>query len=264
MEQALRRAHSRTTECPDFFPLAVDGDAKSTKWVFWGGAGVYLVGSFDGRRFTPESEPLKCELGANGYAAQSWSDVPSTDGRRIQLSWMAGGKYPSMPFNQQMTFPVELTLRTFPEGVRLCREPVREIALLNDRPHHWKNETVTAERKIVPPTKHDLFNITASVELGSAKAFGFILRGIDLRYHAAEQTFTYLGRDVPAAAVDGRLEMQVLLDRTSMELFAGRGKTSASFCFLPEAWDCPIEVYAEGGGVKMIDLSVRELSSIWG
>jgi sucrose-6-phosphate hydrolase SacC (GH32 family) len=252
-----------TTECPDFFPLAVDGDTSRTMWVFWGGAGVYLLGSFDGRRFTPSTEPLKSELGANGYAAQTWSDVPAANGRRIQLSWMAGGKYPSMPFNQQMTFPVELSLRTFPEGVRLCRQPVSEIALLNDRPHHWKNETLTPEHRIVPSTRHDLFNITASVELGGASAFGLILRGIDLRYHVAEEKFTYLGRDVPAATADGTLDLQVLLDRTSMELFAGGGKTSASFCFLPEAWDAPLELYAEGGSVKLVDLCVRELSSIW-
>jgi sucrose-6-phosphate hydrolase SacC (GH32 family) len=169
-----------------------------------------------------------------------------------------------MPFNQQMTFPVELSLRTFREGVRLCRQPVRELALLNDRPHHWRNETLGPGRRIVPPTQHDLFNVTASIDLGSAATFGFVLRGIDLRYHVAEQKFTYLGRDVPAAATNGTLELQILLDRTSLELFAGHGKSSASFCFLPEAWDAPIEVYAEGGSVTVNDLLVRELSSIWG
>ena len=241
----------------------MDQDPKRIRWVFWGGGGMYTIGTFDGRKYVPETEPLKAELGANGYAAQTWSDIPAADGRRIQLSWMSGGRYPSMPFNQQMSFPVELSLRSFADGVRLCREPVREIGLLNDEPHWWRVQTVSPGRTLVPPTAHDLFHITGIVETGGAKSFGLILRGIDLRYHVAEQKFTYLGRDVPAKLTDGRLEFQVLLDRTSMELFADRGRTSASFCFLPEAWDHPVELYAEGASVTYRSLCVRELSSAW-
>ena len=32
---------------------------------------------------------IKAELGPSGYAAQTWSDIPAQDGRRIQISWMA-------------------------------------------------------------------------------------------------------------------------------------------------------------------------------
>ena len=252
-----------TGECPDFFPLAVDGDPGRVRWVFWGGGGLYRIGSFDGKTFHPETEPLKAELGANGYAAQTWSDVPKADGRRIQVSWMAGGKYPSMPFNQQMTFPVTLSLRSFPEGDRLCRNPVREIAGLNDAPHEWRNETVTPDRRLVPPTRHDLFHITGSAVLHGASSWGLVLRGIELRYHAAERKFTYLGKAVPCDPGSEPLDFEVLLDRTSMELFACGGRVSASFCFLPEAWDDPVEVFADGGRVSFPSLCVRELSSAW-
>ncbi|GAA1518792.1 hypothetical protein GCM10009761_21500 [Agromyces terreus] len=52
-------------ECPDLFPLAVDGDASNTKWVMvvnlnpgsvaGGSGGQYFVGDFDGTTFTSES-----------------------------------------------------------------------------------------------------------------------------------------------------------------------------------------------------------------
>ncbi|MDQ0820430.1 hypothetical protein QFZ79_002722 [Arthrobacter sp. V4I6] len=52
-------------ECPDLFPLAVDGDPANTKWVMvvsinpggvaGGSAGQYFVGDFDGTTFTSES-----------------------------------------------------------------------------------------------------------------------------------------------------------------------------------------------------------------
>ncbi|MGW5659516.1 GH32 C-terminal domain-containing protein [Streptomyces sp. NPDC003758] len=51
-------------ECPDLFPLPVDGDQKKTKWVLVvnlnpgaiaGGSGAqYFVGDFDGKRFTAD------------------------------------------------------------------------------------------------------------------------------------------------------------------------------------------------------------------
>ena len=69
----------RTTECPELFPLPVGGDDSSgeRKWVFWGANSTYLVGSFDGRTFHPEQAPRKLQPDGNGYAAQTWSDVPS-------------------------------------------------------------------------------------------------------------------------------------------------------------------------------------------
>src|SRR4051812_48499896 len=52
-------------ECPDLFPLAVDGDPAKTKWVLVvnlnpggiaGGSGAqYFVGDFDGKRFTADN-----------------------------------------------------------------------------------------------------------------------------------------------------------------------------------------------------------------
>ena len=57
-------------------------------------------GQFDGR---------VSDYGFNFYATQTWSDVPKKDGRCIQMAWMRGGKFPDMPFNQQLTFPCELS-----------------------------------------------------------------------------------------------------------------------------------------------------------
>ncbi|MET7597447.1 GH32 C-terminal domain-containing protein [Streptomyces sp. NPDC005496] len=53
-------------ECPDLFPLAVDGDENNIKWVLvvninpggiaGGSAAQYFVGDFDGRTFTPDDK----------------------------------------------------------------------------------------------------------------------------------------------------------------------------------------------------------------
>ena len=111
------------SECPDFFPMT--DEVGQERWIFWGALGRYLVGRFDGEAFVPETEATVCEYGAHGYAAQTWSNVP--DGRTLQISWMAGGLFPEMPFNQQLSIPVELTLTGSGSDVALARNPVREL-----------------------------------------------------------------------------------------------------------------------------------------
>src|SRR5208337_4873006 len=99
-------------ECPDMFPLPVNGVHAHRKWVLVRGNGRYSVGEFDGLKFTPETAQRPCDLGPNFYATQSWGDIAGQDGRRVQIAWMRDGKYPDMPFNQQMTFPCDMSLRT--------------------------------------------------------------------------------------------------------------------------------------------------------
>ena len=77
-------------ECPDMFALPVDGDPGNRRWVVWEGGGLYLIGQFDGTTFSPESGSLASKFGGNDYAAQTYSDIPDADGRRIQISWMSG------------------------------------------------------------------------------------------------------------------------------------------------------------------------------
>src|SRR5262249_48598249 len=136
--------HSRIGEffeCPDLFSLPVDGDAKKQKWVLYAADGKYLIGDFDGRTFRPESKLQQVWYG-NMYAAQTFSDAP--DQRRIQIGW-ARVECPGMPFNQQMTIPCELTLRSSKEGARMLVEPVTEIGMLSGQANRWENQLFKKE-----------------------------------------------------------------------------------------------------------------------
>jgi len=64
------------------------------------------------------------------------------------------------------------------------------------------------------------------------------------------------------APVLGRLtSIEILVDRTSVEVFANGGEVSLSACFLPT--DERREVMAAGGPVKLLSLRVNELRSMW-
>ncbi len=122
----LKDSIPESYECPDMFTLPVDHDLNQKKWVLVRGNGKYSVGEFDGTRFAPETPQLPCDLGPNFYATQSWGEIAGQEGRRVQIAWMREGKYPDMPFNQQMTFPCDLTLRRVNGSYRVFRAGPRD------------------------------------------------------------------------------------------------------------------------------------------
>ncbi len=251
------------TECPDIFELPVDDDPDNTKWVFWGAAGKYYVGSFDGTTFTPEGDAHRADYGANFYAAQTWSDVPESNGRRIQIAWMSGSKPPDMPFNQQMSFPCALTLRTTSEGIRLHREPVAEIENIHTYTHAWSDLALKPGENLLAGLIGELFDIRAEIALNDAAAVGFNIRGEDVRYDVAEQQLTFLERSGPLAPKDGKISLQILVDRISIEAFGNAGELSMTSYFLPDLNNADIGIYADGGTAQLVSLKVHELKSSW-
>ena len=131
-----RKPIPHSFECPDFFELPLDGNHRDMKWVLIQGNGNYSIGRFDGTEFKEETARYPCDVGPNFYATQTWGNTETGDGRRIQAAWMRGSAFPDMPFNQQVSFPCELTLRSTPNGPRIFREPIREIELLHKGSGH--------------------------------------------------------------------------------------------------------------------------------
>jgi sucrose-6-phosphate hydrolase SacC (GH32 family) len=252
-------------ECPDFFPLPLDGDASKTNWVFTAANGKYVVGDFDGQHFTPDQDvPRQVDFGRNYYAVQTWADLPAADGRRLQIAWMRGGEYPGMPFNQQMSFPAELTLRTTPDGPRLFRNPAREIERLRAGTHSWNDEALKpGENTPLAGPKGELMEIHADIELNDAAEVGLIVRGERITYNVAAKRLTALGEAPLSPPTDGRLRLVLLVDRTSIETFADDGRVSLTSCFLPKPDQTGVALFAKGGTPRVRSLVVYDLKSAW-
>jgi sucrose-6-phosphate hydrolase SacC (GH32 family) len=105
-------------ECPDMFQLPVDGNLDRQKWVLLRGNGKYSIGEFDGAKFTPETGQLPCDLGPNFYATQSWGDIAGQPGRRVQIAWMQGGRYPDHAVQPADDLPVRPDASLVPGGVQ--------------------------------------------------------------------------------------------------------------------------------------------------
>ncbi|MFT3784801.1 MAG: glycoside hydrolase family 32 protein [Tepidisphaeraceae bacterium] len=249
------------SECPDFFPLPLDGNASDPRWVLTAADGGYLAGTFDGKTFVTDGKTLRVEAGINNYAVQTYSDTP--DGRRIQIGWLRDGRFPQMPFNGQMSFPSTLDLRSTPAGPRLFRNPIREIESLHDRAFELKDTQLQPGDNPLAELKGDLFHIKLVLRPNEAKVVGLKIRGQRIAYDVASHKLSALG-EAHIELQDGRLTLEVLVDRTTIETFANGGVRAFSSCFLPTDADAsPLTLFTEGAPATIESLSVWTLKSTW-
>ncbi len=247
-------------ECPEIFEIALDGKADSKKWVVYGADGKYAIGSFDGKTFTPEGDRLRFHYGNCFYASQTFNDIPADDGRRIQIAW---GRIntPGMPFNQCMLFPVELTLRTTDAGPRMFIMPVREIEKLREKKHEWKNaDLATADRNPLAGIDAKLIDISAEIDCGQAKEVGFNIRGTRLIYEVAKQRLVCRNKSAPLKCPDGKLKLRILVDRTSIEIYANDGLVYMPIGVIHPEKNRSLEPIGDATATK---LTVWELRSAW-
>ena len=247
-------------ECPDLFCLPVDGDKNNVKWVTLGAAGVYMIGDFDGKTFTPESGRHQYTAGSF-YAAQTFSNTP--DGRCIQIGW-GRISHPGMAFNSQMQLPTELTLRTTRDGIRLASNPVLEVKTLLDR-KFTADKAMSVEdvnKALVQFTDPDQgLHIKATVKLDAACYTAFKMN--DKPFFEYNPSFgLFNDRFYSTEDIYGlEFPIEIFIDRTGVEIFIDNGLFSWSdqlYC------DSDSRLFTfEGWAATINNMVIDTVNSIW-
>ena len=271
-------------ECPDLFELPVEGAPGETRWVLQidvgdgavagGSGGRYLVGDFDGTRFVPDGpgdELLWVDHGPDFYAAQSWSDAP--DGRRLWVAWMSNWDYaaetPTAGWRGAMSVPREVGLRRFAEGVRLVQRPVAELEAWRQRPVEVGGADLAASnaRLSAPDARGTALDLEVALEPAGAEVVGVAVRrgageetrvGYDARSREVFLDRTRSGAvgfhpafpgryTAPLQPEGGRVRLRILVDASSVEVFAGGGRVSITASVFPQPASDGVAAFAEGG-----------------
>jgi sucrose-6-phosphate hydrolase SacC (GH32 family) len=250
-------------ECPDLFELPLDGDTARKRWILTAASHEYLVGSFDGERFTPQTPKLPGHRGRGFYAAQTFSDLPAGDGRRIQIGWLQA-ESPRMPFNQAMSVPLELKLVSTDAGPRLTWAPIRELDCLRGKATRMAPGTLQpGDINPLAGATGELCDVVAVLEPGKATEVAFTVRGVPVVYDVARQELVVNGHRAPAPLRAGKLDLRILTDRTAFEVFAGGGLTYVPLPVLPRPENRSVRVAVQGGPVRVHSLAAYEMQSMW-
>jgi fructan beta-fructosidase len=254
-------AHGGVWECPDLLSCNHFG---KTIWVLLvsmnpggpngGSATQYIVGDFDGHTFKPYSTDIKwMDYGPDNYAGVTFSNVGD---RNILIGWMSNWNYanvvPTEKWRSAMTVPRELSL--VKQEVYSKVNPstnsnllTNEFLLLSTPVKELKNAfaEISSTENIIP-NRIDLKDMKVTdFEIILSNTFN---EKLVVGYHADKKQF-YIDRTnagvssfnqgFAAVAVAPRLsyamnmDLSILLDKTSIELFADGGRSVMTALFFP-------------------------------
>ncbi len=294
-------ATSGQWECPELFELPVEGEGQ-TRWVMkvglnpgglQGGSGEqYFVGRFDGTRFVNENAPsqtLWTDYGKDCYCALTFNGLPKSQPMAM-IGWMSNWQYaadlPTSPWRGQMTVPRELSLRRTPEGLRLIQNPTRALQQL--RAEHAQvagADVAELNAKLAKSrlTEGHTFEVEAALDAGEAQELGIRLQdksggvttiGYD---HAAGKLFVDrirsgrvdFNKDFPARVeaplklTNSTLQLHLLVDRNSVEVFADNGRIAMTNLIFPAPGEITVEAYTKNSKIKNVRLEVWKLKSTY-
>ena len=278
----------------DFFPMEM-AETNEMKWLLFisadsgspnEGSGVqYFVGNFDGYVYqASHNKPKWIDHGSDLYQAVVLSDYRLAAKKPVLIGTLYNSIYETfnIPNNSSTEFSLtrQLTLKEKFYDYYLTLEPTQAI----EKP---LTETITEteltddksiEKNLNLPIRIDLtFDVNNRLYLGMAESFGVKIttkegKELILGYQA-ERRYFYIAdpsiqRDFPDSwdgfyyapyvTTEPLLDMTLIIDENSAELFAMNGLISLSRKFSFNEESVQVSLFSETGTVKLLEGTITE------
>lgn len=264
--EAQGKHDERAWECPDLFPLTCVTTGKEY-WILvvslqrsafypTSGGVQYFIGHFDGHTFSnlnTAETVLWLDYGKDFYAAQTWTEMPENDPRRIILGWMAswpyGGGKPADDWRSMMSFPRQLHLVETLGRMEISHSFVNE---LNDQlidksvgfPRVLTSENMQSYSVMTPYRLRMKFSLLPQSEFSLSLTDDLSLSvsdsGLDsllVINRSTAETESDFDRQFAATCelvITGtEIDLDILVDRCSVEILVNNGKYACSFLSYP-------------------------------
>lgn len=245
-------AHGGVWECPDLFSLKYEG---KDNWILivsinpggpnGGSATQYFTGEFDGHTFIPyQTDTRWIDYGPDDYAGVTWSN---TGNRKVFLGWMSNWQYantvPTVSWRSASTLPRELLLQKIDDKFFVSSMPAKEVDAL-------KSEKIDVNDNKAKLDGGAMLRLTT----GNAEDFSIVLSNDTsqrtvIGYDKAANQF-YIDRTAsgktsfekgfasrtvaPRIAATDSIDITLVIDVASVELFADKGTTVMTAIFFPD------------------------------
>jgi fructan beta-fructosidase len=284
-------AHGGVWECPDLFPLEYEGKKV---WVLIvnlnpggpnkGSATQYFLGDFDGKNFSPYSSEAKwLDYGPDEYAGITWEN---TGQRKVFIGWMSNWLYanvvPTETWRNAMTIPRELKLAKAGSELYIASLPVKEIEKIKSVSVSLSDISLATDFRLEEKTGTLKFPCMLNLSMDIIKDFsialendsgGQLLIGYDKsanryfidRSKSGKTDFhpEFAARHTaPHFSTDAEMNLTLLIDVSSVELFADNGLTVMTEIFFPDKPYSRLSIQSKDNG-QIKKLEYTELKSIW-
>lgn len=275
-------------ECPDLFPMNCQNTGE-VKWVMLvnhgdkcpnGGSGTrYFVGNFDGKKFQETQKAIWLDAGTDFYAAVTYSNTPTT--KRILQAWMSNWQYatkvPTEVWRSAMTLPRELTLVKNQFFFSLKQQPVSQFKSITS--------PLLQQEKVKLPYQNNALDLSQSVieidfeyEKVRDLTLSFSNKAGDKyeiclangmvttnRKQSGQIRFSDAFAEKPqnmSLAGNKPKKMQLILDRSSVEILVNEGAFSMTNLFFPGEPYTQLEITSSKG--KFLKrINIEYVNRIW-
>lgn len=288
-------AHGGVWECPDLFPLKVEGTDDEI-WVLIisinpnapnGGSGTqYFLGSFDGTEFkSDQTEARWLDWGTDNYAGVTYNNVPS--GERIFIGWMSNWDYarntPTEKWRSAMTVPRSLSLKETGSGISLFNYPLynfgtvfksefrKNIVVEGEKTHQFTFDHFN-ESEIRFRSALRNFELQFTNEVGDTLSLAMNLEReefsidrsrsgqVDFHEKFAQRIQKMPIKNLP----DDPFEIRILTDWSSIEVFINEGQHVMTAQIFPNEFYKELTIRnGSENDLILLDFEVSTAESIW-
>lgn len=273
-------AHGGVWECPDLFPLEYEGEKV---WVLLvsinpggpngGSATQYFTGQFDGHTFTLYGIDTRwIDYGPDNYAGITWSN---TGARKIFLGWMSNWQYanvvPTERWRSATTIPRDLSIEKVGEKYLVRSVPSPELNAIAEQPVILKNiegsnyDLTAKVGQLTGPALVQLranairnFSLTLSNASGENVVLGYDRDSNSYFIDRMASGKTSFEKDFarrhygPRLTNNTAVDLTLVIDNASVELFADDGLTIMTSIFFPNTPFTNMTLQAEGFAITSI------------
>jgi fructan beta-fructosidase len=285
---------ARIWECPDLLEIPVKGTSEK-KWVMIVSCGhaqegypgmQYFIGNFDGTYFTADhdyKQPTYLDFGKDFYAAVTFNNAPND--RKILVAWMNNWEYANdIPtgnvWRGAYAIPRELSLVKVNNEIKLVQQPVEEINALKQEVFSIENKQV--ENSFDLSYKGHAYEVELLIEPGDAKTAGIrilkskneetiieydnVLKQLRLdRSRSGNVNFHPKFSSVENADMalqQGLIKLNILVDKSVVEVFANDGLTTISDLVFPLENEGSIQLFSKEGKANFKSVKIWRMKAV--